>query len=95
MSGYAPLGPDVIGRLTMNTDPWLSCDECFEQVDAVIEDLLNSSAPMSHEFGVHLRCCGVCHEEARSLAAIVASDYGLTSSQAVELLDAAVENQPT
>ncbi|HQR81221.1 MAG TPA: hypothetical protein PLT68_13480 [Actinomycetota bacterium] len=80
----------VIDRLTANTEPWLSCDDCFEQVDVAIEELLTSASPFSEPFRVHLLACGVCHEEADSLAAMVAADYGMTGSEAVARLEAAL-----
>ena len=84
------LTPDAIGRLTAATEPWLSCDDCFDEVDAVVEGVLTQTEPMSEPFRVHLAACAVCHEEATSLAALTAPDYGLDAPAAVALLDSAV-----
>jgi hypothetical protein len=93
MRNLGPLSPDAIDRLTADTEPWLSCDDCFDHVDVVIDALVVSSASLSEEFRVHLLRCPACHEEARSLAAIVADEHGLSPAEAVSRLDSAVEGQ--
>jgi len=85
-----PLHPQAIDRLLANTEPWLSCDDCFEQIDVAVEDALGSTASLTETVRVHLAACPVCHEEAQSLAALVAGDYGLTPLEAASRLDAAV-----
>jgi hypothetical protein len=91
MTNLGPLTPEAIDRLTADTEPWFSCDDCFEHVDVVIDAIVGSSASLSDEFRVHLLRCPACHEEARSLAAIVAAEHGLSPSQAVARLDSAIE----
>ncbi len=90
MTNREPLTPEAIDRLTADTEPWLSCDDCFELVDVVIDALVVSSAPISEEFRVHLLRCGVCREEASSLAEIVAADHGLSPVEAVGRIDSAL-----
>ena len=90
MTNLEPLSPEAIDRLTANTEPWLSCDDCFELVDVVIDAMVISSAPFSEEFRVHLLRCAVCHEEACSLAEIVAADNGLSPVDAVARLNFAL-----
>jgi hypothetical protein len=90
MTNLGPLTPGAIDRLTADTEPWFSCDDCFEQVDVVIDAMVVSSVSLSEEFRVHLLSCPACHEEARSLAAIVAAEHGLSPTQAVARLDSAV-----
>lgn len=87
MTNLEPLTPDAVERLTANTEPWLSCDDCFEQVDVVIEAMVVSSTPFSEDFRVHLLRCPVCHEEACSLAEMVAADNGLSPALAVARID--------
>jgi len=77
----------VIQRLVASTDPWLSCDDCFEQADLAIEALLDSRTQFSDPFLAHLLACAVCHEEAESLAALLAETHTMSASQAVALLD--------
>lgn len=87
-----PLGPDQIEQLTIDSDPWLSCDDCFEQVDRMIEVVLQRSVPLPEPFQVHLTSCAVCHEEARSLAALIASDFALSADDAITYLDSAIRH---
>jgi hypothetical protein len=84
------LTPDTIARLTATTEPWLSCDDCFDDVDRVVEGVLTQTEPISERFRVHLRACSVCGEEASSLAALAAPDYGLDADAAAGLLDSVV-----
>ncbi|GAA1814338.1 hypothetical protein [Agromyces neolithicus] len=84
------LSRETIARLTLNTEPWLSCDACFEQVDVALEALFGSSVPPVAELRAHLRGCATCHEEAQSLAALVADQYDMAASVAVARLDIAI-----
>ncbi|MEO6944523.1 MAG: hypothetical protein ABI053_07415 [Lacisediminihabitans sp.] len=90
MTNSGSLSPEAIDRLTANTEPWLSCDDCFELVDVAIEAMVVSSTPFSEEFRVHLLRCPACHEEARSLAEIVAIDHGLSPAQTIGRIDSAL-----
>ena len=89
------LTPEAIERLTAPTEPWLSCDDCFDDVDAVVEGMLTQNVPMSAPFRVHLGACSVCFEEASSLAALAAPDFGLEAAAAVDLLDSVVHGDPS
>ncbi|WP_173924106.1 hypothetical protein [Agromyces sp. Marseille-P2726] len=71
MNERVRLTPEAIDRLTANTEPWLSCDDCFEQLDVIIDGLTRSNLPLPDAFRVHLMTCPACDEEARSLAALV------------------------
>ena len=90
MTKLEPLSADAIDRLTANTEPWLSCDDCFDVVDVAIDAMVVSSTPLTEEFRVHLLRCAVCREEACSLAEIVAVDHGLLPADAVARLDLAL-----
>ena len=90
MTNLDPLSPEAIDRLTANTEPWLSCDDCFDVVDVAIDAMVVSSTPFSEEFRVHLLRCGVCREEASSLAEIVAVDHGLSPTEVVARIDSAL-----
>ena len=48
------LTPDTIHRMTLTTEPWLSCDDCFDQLDAVVERVLMQAGAMEAAFRVHL-----------------------------------------
>jgi hypothetical protein len=74
----ARLHTAAVARLTVATDPWLSCDDCFDGIDVVLEGMLARREPMPGAFRVHLLGCPVCHEEAEALATLVAADHGLS-----------------
>lgn len=92
MTGYrhGPLNPKAIARLTANTEPWLSYEECFEQLDTVIEGLVATGTPLPRKMCVHLQACPFCYDEAVSLATLLANDFGLSPDNAIALLDNAV-----
>ncbi|MBB5632570.1 hypothetical protein BKA04_000793 [Cryobacterium mesophilum] len=72
-----PLSDAAITELVLDTDPYLSCDDCFDQADEMIEAFLAETSTLSEAFRVHLRGCQACCEEALSLAEIVAPEYGM------------------
>jgi hypothetical protein len=88
MTTPAPFSPEEIRQLTMPSDPWLSCDDCFDLLDAVLEGTLTHEAPMDEAFRAHLRACEVCQEEAYALATLAAPDYGLDPIRAASTLTA-------
>jgi hypothetical protein len=90
MTDKLPLTPEAIRRLTVATDPWLSCDDCFDEVDSAVEGVLTHAAPLTDPFRVHLQGCSVCYEEAHALAMLVAPDYALAPEDAAQLLESAV-----
>jgi hypothetical protein len=81
MTDHERLSREAIDRLTANTEPWLSCDDCFEQLDVVIDGLVRSNLPLPEAFRVHLMACPACDEEARSLAALVGDGDVLTRAE--------------
>jgi hypothetical protein len=90
MTVPTPFTPSAVDNLLTNTDPWLSCDDCFEGHDAVIEELLASDTPPDETFRVHFNACTACLEEARSLATLIAADHGLSPDEALDRLDHAL-----
>jgi hypothetical protein len=72
------LTPESARRLTLDTEPWLSCDDCFEQIDIYIELLLagTQDQPMP-AMRTHLAGCAACDEEARSLLLLVAAERNI------------------
>lgn len=90
MESQVGLSDGAIKRLTTNSEPWLSCDDCFDQADAAIEGLVAENVPLSREFSVHLAACPACHEEAVSLAELLAEDFNLPVDDVVARVEAAV-----
>lgn len=63
--------------LTAVSEPWLSCDECFDQIDVYVETLLHAGHGLDEPLRLHLARCPACYEEAESLIALRADDDGL------------------
>lgn len=67
------LTPDQARALTLNTEPWLSCDSCFELMDRYVEALVRDPETTAMPaMRVHLEACSACAEEAESLRAFLA-----------------------
>lgn len=63
--------------LTLDTEPYLSCDECFELVDRHVEALREDpDAEPVPGMAVHLAGCPACAEEAQSLLELLAAHEG-------------------
>ena len=81
------LTPEAARLLTLSTEPWVSCDECFELVDAYVERLLEDPDTTAMPgLLVHLRGCAACAEEAESLLLLVARQDGRDPGPAVARL---------
>ncbi|WP_427015521.1 hypothetical protein ACQCSX_11880 [Pseudarthrobacter sp. P1] len=80
--------PKTVERLTLAAEPWLSCDDCFAQIDAYIELLLADAPHANPGLRAHLSGCSACYEEARSLLLLAAEDDGVDPDGALRRLDA-------
>jgi hypothetical protein len=82
-----PLTEPQARLLTRATDPWLSCEDCFAQVDAYVDRLLaGAGAGDNPELTVHLAGCPACAEEAESLLLLVAEQDGRDPTAALRQL---------
>ncbi|RIK14469.1 MAG: hypothetical protein DCC50_11145 [Acidobacteria bacterium] len=70
----AGLTSDQVASLLLDSAPYLSCDECFERLDAYAEAVLADPRHTDVPLQVHLSACGVCAQEARSLVELLALD---------------------
>jgi alkylation response protein AidB-like acyl-CoA dehydrogenase len=73
-------------RLTLAAEPWLSCDDCFEQVDEYVERVLAGTSGQLPAMRAHLIGCAACGEEARSLLLLAAQDQGIDPAPGLRLL---------
>ena len=80
------LGPRDVERLTLDTGPWLSCDDCFALVDEYVERLLAGDLTTQPAMRAHLRGCPACAEEAAALAVLAAQDAGQDPSPALAVI---------
>ena len=68
MNAHVPaLTNRAVENLLVDTEPYLSCDECFERIDQYVEQLHADPAHDDPEMATHLAGCGVCAEEAQAL----------------------------
>lgn len=81
-----PLSPQAARRLTLDTEPYLSCDDCFNLVDSYVEALLADPDHYLPAMRAHLAGCAACAEEARSLVLLVAGQDGLDPAPALRRL---------
>jgi hypothetical protein len=61
----------TVERLLVDTDPYLSCDECFARIDEYVDRLASVPGHRDVLMETHLRGCGVCAEEAAALTELV------------------------
>ena len=62
-------------------EPWLSCDDCFDRSDVVLEDLLDRNVALPADFRAHLAGCPACRDEMESLAEFAAADRGFAITE--------------
>jgi hypothetical protein len=82
-----PLSPQAARRLTLDTEPYLSCDDCFDLVDGYVEALLTDPDHDDDAMRTHLAGCAACAEEARSLLLLVAGQDGVDPGPALSRLE--------
>ena len=72
------LTPAAVNALLLDTTPWLSCEDCFERMDLYVDALLRDEEHRDPAMQAHLRGCGACDEEARSLLGLLTGDESST-----------------
>ena len=80
------LEPRHVDRLTLDAEPWLSCDDCFALVDRYVEALLAGDLTVLPEMRSHLHGCPACAEEAATLVVLTAQESGQDPSPALAVL---------
>lgn len=67
--------PDhVVARLTADTEPYLSCDECFARLDQYVEELVRNPQHQDEAMRTHVLNCAACADEAESLLELLTSE---------------------
>lgn len=82
---------DAARALTTRAEPWLSCDDCFDMLDRLTDDLVSGAASMALAERVHLAGCHPCHQEAQSVVALAAIERGMDPDKAVARLEAVLD----
>ena len=80
------LTPDAVRQLLTDTEPFLSCDDCFDLVDRFVELTLHDPSARLPAMRAHLAGCPACSEEAESLLRLVAADEGVDPQPALRRL---------
>ena len=68
------LSAETITSLLADTSPYLSCDDCFAQLDEYVERRIADSHYDDPEMKAHLAGCGACAEEAETLRELLSQD---------------------
>ncbi|WP_448072548.1 hypothetical protein [Georgenia yuyongxinii] len=77
----------AVRQLTLPTEPWLSCEDCFDRMDRFVEALLARPGTTAFpEMRLHLAGCPACAEEAESLLLLVAEEDGVDATVALAAL---------
>ena len=71
-----PLSPAAVDALVLDTMPYLSCDECFDQMDTYVEAIVNEPGHHARAMAAPLRGCPACAEEADALTDLVQAHQG-------------------
>lgn len=70
----APLSHSAVDALLRDTTPWLSCEECFQRMDAYAEGVVRGLPPSDEAMTKHLGACPACEEEAQSLIELLKAE---------------------
>ena len=67
---------ETIASLLIDTSPYLSCDDCFAEIDKYVERRLADPHHDDPAMEAHLAGCGACAEEAETLRELLLQDLG-------------------
>ena len=73
---HPALTPEVVAALLVDTEPYLSCDDCFAQLDTWAERRLADPTHPDVAMETHLAGCGACADEAAALVELLRSTTG-------------------
>lgn len=76
MTTRTPRPSDVVASLLADTDPYLSCDECFGRLDEYVEQLARDPHHDDAAMRIHLLACAACADEADALLELLTADRG-------------------
>lgn len=68
------LRDETIAGLLADTSPYLSCDDCFAQLDVHVERRIANPHYEDPAMKAHLAGCGACAEEAQTLEELLSHD---------------------
>lgn len=68
------LRAETIAGLLADTNPYLSCDDCFAQMDVYVESRRADPQVVDAAMEAHLAGCGACAEEVATLQELLDDD---------------------
>jgi hypothetical protein len=68
------LRAETIASLLADTSPYLSCDDCFAQMDVYVERRRADPQLRDPAMEAHLTGCGACAEEVATLEELLGDD---------------------
>jgi hypothetical protein len=68
------LSVETITSLLADTSPYLSCDDCFAQLDKYVERRIADPHHEDPAMKAHLTGCSACAEEAEALRDLLSHD---------------------
>lgn len=71
---------EVVAGLIADSEPYLSCDECFDRICAYVEQTLADPGYVDAPMRTHLLACPVCADEAAALFDLANLDSGLDAN---------------
>ena len=70
------LSAETIASLLADTTPYLSCDDCFAQIDEYVERRIADPDYDDPAMKAHLAGCGACADEAETLRELLSQNAG-------------------
>lgn len=86
-----PLTPEQVAGLVAVTEPWLSCDDCFDTLDLWVDALVDGVPRQDVPLLVHFARCAACREEVETLLTLAAQDHGLDTDRLLEQLESLID----
>jgi hypothetical protein len=91
-----PISSANAGRFVVDTEPYLSCEDCFDLMDQFVETTLADAMPdgglrpmdrvLLGSLRAHLAGCPACAEETAALVELVAADCGADAAPVLRTL---------
>ena len=76
MTARTPPHGDAVAGLLADTEPYVSCDECFARLDEYVELSARDPHYQDEAMRTHLLACAACADEADSLLDLITSEPG-------------------
>lgn len=68
------LDAETAASILADSEPYLSCDDCFDGLDVYVERSIADPTYWDQSMEVHLAACGACAEEAVALRDLLLDD---------------------